>query len=102
MKQVGETVTGVTDGGAPFEHPFEARAGECFRLFAVGASEISDLGVEVRDPRGGPLASDHNGDRWPILNPDGPFCVLETGKYTVRVHPREGGGEFALQVWRLR
>ena len=66
MKQVGETVTGVTDGATLFEHQFEARAGERFRLFAVGASEIADLGVEVRDRRGAPLASDHNGDRWPI------------------------------------
>jgi hypothetical protein len=47
------------------------------------------------------VASDHNNDRWPILNPDGPFCLLDGGKHTVRVHARQGKGPYALQIWRL-
>src|SRR5439155_23275393 len=84
------------------EHPFDARPGECFRVFAVAETSAPDLAVVVRDPKGSPIASDHNNDRWPIVNPDGPFCVLDAGKYAVQVHARQGRGKFALQIWRLR
>ena len=100
MMPVGATVTGeATENGT--QHPFDVRAGECFRIFAVAEPSAADLAVEVRDPKGLPVASDHNNDRWPILNPDGPFCLLDPGKYLVRVHARQGRGKYALQIWRL-
>jgi hypothetical protein len=100
MKIVGSTIT-ADASDTPIEHPLEAKAGDCFRLFAVAAPQVTDLAIEVRDPKGVPVASDHNNDRWPILNPDGPFCLLDGGKHTVRVHARQGKGPFALQIWRL-
>ena len=100
MKLVGSTLSSEATENA-VEHPFEARAGECFRIFAVAEASAADLAVEVRDPKGLPVASDHNNDRWPIVNPDGPFCLLDAGKYVVRVHARQGKGKFALQIWKL-
>jgi hypothetical protein len=100
MKPVGPVITGEASDN-PVEHPLEVKPGECFRLFAVAAGPVGDLAVEVRDPKGVPVASDHNNDRWPILNPDGPFCLLDGGKYSVRVHARQGRGPYALQVWKL-
>jgi hypothetical protein len=100
MRLVGATISGDA-GEVPEEHAIETKAGECLRLFAVAASSVSDLAVEVRDPTGVPVASDHNKDRWPILNPDGPFCLLDGGKHTVRVHAAAGKGPYALQIWRL-
>ena len=64
-------------------------------------SNAADLQGVVRDPKGGPVASDHNNDRWPILNPDGPFCLVEAGTYTAEVRARQGKGKYALQIWRL-
>lgn len=100
MKIVGSTIT-ADASDIPIEHPLEAKPGECFRVFAVAAPQVTDLAIEVRDPKGVPVASDHNNDRWPILNPDGPFCLLDGGKHTVRVHARQGRGSYALQIWRL-
>jgi len=100
MKQIGSTVVGEA-GDVPAEHALEARAGDCFRILAVAEPAVTDLAVEVRSPKGIPLASDHNNDRWPIVNPDGPFCLLDAGRHVVRVHARQGRGHYALQIWRL-
>jgi hypothetical protein len=100
MQLDGSTQSGEATEMA-IEHPFDVRAGECFRIFAVADRTVPDLAVEVRSPKGVPVASDHNNDRWPILNPDGPFCLLDAGKHTVRVHARQGRGRYALQIWRL-
>lgn len=100
MKQLGPVLQGeATEGGV--EHAFEAKAGECFRLFAVADAGVSSLAVELRDPKGLPLAADHDADRWPVVNPDGPICVMDDGRYTVRVRARRGAGQYALTVWRL-
>jgi hypothetical protein len=100
MRLDGPTLVGDASEMA-IEHPFDVHAGECFRIFAVADNAAPDLSVEVRSPKGVPVASDHNNDRWPILNPDGPFCLLDAGKHTVRVHARQGRGKYALQIWRL-
>jgi hypothetical protein len=83
------------------DHKVEARAGDCFRIFAIADAFVSDLGVEVVNPRGNAITWDRNGDRWPILNPDGPFCLFDAGTYTVRVRALQGKGRYAMQVWRL-
>jgi hypothetical protein len=100
MKPVGTMAQGDATENA-VEIPLEVRQGDCFRIFAVAEGTISDLAVVVRDPKGGPVASDHNNDRWPILNPDGPFCLVDAGKYSVEVRARQGKGRYALQIWRL-
>ncbi|HEX9298033.1 MAG TPA: hypothetical protein VF881_19470 [Polyangiaceae bacterium] len=100
MRLVGTMAQGEVGEGA-VDHPLDVRPGDCFRIFAVADSQVSDLALEVRDPKGVPVASDHNNDRWPILNPDGPFCLLEGGKFTVRLHARQGMGRYAFQIWQL-
>ena len=82
-------------------HRLEAHAGDCVRIFAVADTFVSDLGVEVINPRGNAVTWDRNGDRWPILNPDGPFCLFDAGTYTIRVRALQGRGRYAMQVWRL-
>lgn len=64
-------------------------------------AEVSDLSVTVKSPAGVELAADHGGDRWPILNPDGPFCATATAKLVISVRSRRGRGRYALQVWKL-
>jgi hypothetical protein len=91
----GDAVDSVED------HRLEAGAGDCFRIFAVADGFVADLGVEVVSPRGKAVTWDRNGDRWPVLNPDGPFCLFEGGTYTIRVRALQGKGRYALQIWRL-
>jgi hypothetical protein len=100
MTPVGPIVGGEAVDAAE-NHHLEARAGDCFRIFAVADAFVADLGVEVINPRGNAVTYDRNGDRWPVLNPDGPFCLFETGTYTVRVRALQGRGRYAMQVWRL-
>src|SRR5262249_3237467 len=100
MKLAAPTIEGNA-GDAWTEQPLAAAAGDCLRIFAIAEASISDLAVAVRDPEGAVVSGDHNDDRWPILNPDGPFCVTTTGRFTIRIRARAGEGRYAMQIWRL-
>jgi hypothetical protein len=100
MVPVGSIAAGDAVDAAE-DHRLDARAGDCFRIFAVADAFVGDLGIEVINPNGKAITWDRNGDRWPILNPDGPFCLFDTGTYTVRVRALQGRGRYAMQVWRL-
>ena len=45
------------------------------------------------------VGHDTNEDAFPMLNPDGPFCLTRPGVYTVLVSVEKGGGHYAIQVW---
>jgi hypothetical protein len=92
----------LTEGGPSVTETFEARRGECYRVFAVAERTVSDLDVVVRSSRGSAIAADHGEDAWPIVQPDRPFCALEDDRYTMEVSTRHGGGRFAAEVWVLR
>jgi hypothetical protein len=92
----------VTAGGAPVSESFDARRGDCYRVFAVAEPSVADLDVVVRSSRGSPIAADHGEDGWPIVQPDRPFCALEDDRYTFEVSAKRGGGRFAAEVWVLR
>ncbi len=102
----------VAAGGPGVSETFEARRGECYRVFAVAETErdggagsdpgVGDLDVVVRSSRGSAIAADHGEDAWPIVQPDRPFCALEDDRYTLEVSAKRGGGRFAAEVWVLR
>jgi hypothetical protein len=92
----------LTEGGPSVTETFEARRGECYRVFAVAEPGVADLDVVVRSSRGAALAADHGEDAWPIVQPDRPFCALEDDRYTLDVSTKHGGGRFAAEVWVLR
>jgi hypothetical protein len=48
------------------------------------------------------VAWDTSDDRWPIVEPDGPFCALRDGEYRAVVRGARGSGRYAIEVWRLR
>ena len=103
MKRLSDVqVSSVADGGQPREHKWSARSGDCFRIFAVGEPSIDDLDIEVLAPSGRRIAFDTTDDRWPIVKPDGPFCVFDDGSYRARVRAQRGSGDYAVQIWRLR
>ena len=92
----------VTAGGPSVSETFEARRGECYRVFAVAEAGVGDLDVVVRSSRGAAIAADHGEDAWPIVQPDRPVCALEDDRYTVEVSAERGSGRFAAEVWVLR
>lgn len=103
MKKVSDVQEAeLEDGGTGREHRFAAEAGDCYRIFAVGEPSVEDLDVEVFDPSRRRVAFDTSDDRWPIVQPDRPFCVTETGEYRARVRAQRGAGRYAIEIWRLR
>lgn len=96
-------IEGAVSEGAPgATSTFEARRGECYRVFAVAEASVSDLDVTVHSSRGAPVAADHGEDTWPIVQPDRPFCPLENDRYTLEIAAHRGRGRFAAEVWVLR
>ncbi len=92
----------VVEGGNPVTMPLEAKRGSCYRIFAVAEESVTDLDVVVRSSRGVAIAQDHGEDRWPIVQPDRPFCPLENDTMTIELTARHGKGRAAAEVWMLR
>jgi hypothetical protein len=92
----------VAEGSAGVAETFEAKRGECYRVFAAAEPGVADLDVAVRSSRGFSVAADHSEDSWPIVQPDRPFCPLADDRYTVEVSAHRGRGRFAAEVWALR
>jgi hypothetical protein len=77
---------------------FRARAGHCYRLFAIGAPGVTDLDVAVLDPRGKLVASDLSHDRLSVVPARGPLCFDQEGVSTIEVSVASGGGAYVVQV----
>jgi hypothetical protein len=92
----------AAEGAPPVTTSFEARRGECYRVFAVAEPSVGDLDVTVESSRGAPIAADHGEDAWPIVQPDRPFCPLGDDRLAVSVAARKGHGRFAAEIWVLR
>jgi hypothetical protein len=92
----------VEAGGPPATEQIALERGACYRVFAVAEPSVADLDVAVVSSRGGALAADHGEDRWPIVQPDRPFCMLEDDRATIEVRARKGAGRFASETWVLR
>jgi hypothetical protein len=104
MKKLADPVEAEVagDAGPGRQHTFVAQAGDCYRIFAVAGPGVEDLDVEVFAPDGRRVARDTGDDRWPIVNPDGPFCVFDPGEHRAVVTAPRTGGSYAVQIWRLR
>jgi len=110
MTQEGDTLRGTVEattgrpgqpGVAVRAGTFPARAGSCYRVFAVAAPAVKDLDVTIRSSRGSRLTSDQTEDHWPIVDPERPFCSFDDDTFAVEVASGGGAGPFALQVWTL-
>ncbi len=102
MRKVAASGSARIAKGDKREHRWDAEAGDCYRIFAVGSPDIEDLDVEVFDPAGSQIAFDTSDDRWPVVKPDGPFCVWKDGQYRAVVQAQRGEGSYAVEIWRLR
>jgi hypothetical protein len=78
---------------------FRGEMGRCYRIFAASERGVQDLDLAMLDPDKNVVGHDTNQDAFPMLNPDGPFCLTRPGTYTVLVSVEKGAGRYALQVW---
>jgi len=102
MKRASELLRGnVVDGGTASRHPFEAKRGECYRIFSASGGDIGDLDINVNSSRGSRLAADDTHDNWPLVEPDRPFCTFDDDTFAIEVSSKKGSGPYALEVWKL-
>jgi hypothetical protein len=97
-------VTGVIRGqqahqDAIARFTFRGEMGRCYRIFSASDRGVKDMDMAMLDPDKNVVGHDTNEDAFPMLNPDGPFCLTRPGQYTVLVSVEKGAGGYALQVW---
>jgi hypothetical protein len=97
-------VTGVIQGTQGQRDPiarftFKGEMGRCYRIFSASERGVMDMDMAMLDPDKNVVGHDTNEDAFPMLNPDGPFCLTRPGVYTVLVSVEKGTGRYALQVW---
>ncbi|SRR5260221_8929972 len=100
MKPVTPVIQGAqTQSDAIARFTFHGETGRCYRIFSASERGVLDMDMAMLDPDKNVVGHDTNEDAFPMLNPDGPFCLTRPGLYTVLVSVEKGAGRFALQVW---
>ena len=100
MKPVTPVITGTQGQRDPIARfTFKGEMGRCYRIFSASERGVMDMDMAMLDPDKNVVGHDTNEDAFPMLNPDGPFCLTRPGVYTVLVSVEKGQGRYALQVW---
>jgi hypothetical protein len=100
MKPVTSVIQGTQAQHDPIARfTFRGEMGRCYRIFSASERSVRDLDLAMLDPEKNVVGHDTNEDAFPMLNPDGPFCLTRPGVYTVLVSVEKGEGRWALQVW---
>jgi hypothetical protein len=100
MKPVTPVIEGTQSQTQPLSRfTFHGEIGRCYRIFSASERNVRDLDLALLDPDKKVVGHDTNEDAFPLLNPDGPFCLTRPGVYTVLVSVEKGAGRYALQVW---
>jgi hypothetical protein len=99
MTQLGATLTGEVTEGKTVSFPFPAKAGKCYRVYAVTLSTMQDFDLALVDSAGNLVAADSTDDVSPVLVEDGKFCFKVADASTLRAIAGTGAGKFALEIW---
>jgi len=100
MKPVSSVFQGNQSQQDPIARfTFRGEMGRCYRIFSATDRGVRDMDLAMLDPNKNVVGHDTNEDAFPMLNPDGPFCLTRPGQYTVLVSVEKGAGHYALQVW---
>jgi hypothetical protein len=100
MKPVTPVIQGMQGQRDPIARfTFKGEMGRCYRIFSASERSVMDMDMAMLDPDKNVVGHDTNEDAFPMLNPDGPFCLTRPGIYTVLVSVEKGSGRYALQVW---
>jgi len=100
MKPVTPVIQGTQGQRDPIARfTFKGEMGRCYRIFSASERGVQDMDMAMLDPDKNVVGHDTNEDSFPMLNPDGPFCLTRPGVYTVLVSVEKGSGRYALQVW---
>jgi hypothetical protein len=90
----------VDESGAPQSFRWEAKRGDCFRLFAVASAPVDDLEVEIVQSPAEHGSLTNQNRRWVVVAEDRPFCAARAGTFVARLTTHGGRGAFAASVFR--
>lgn len=102
MVAIGKPITGKLAQGARSDHLLVLESGRCYRIVGVGGDGVQDMDLFLYDPQGVQSNLDASQDRYPVLGTQTEICPSSSGAYRLQVQMYQGGGEFAIGVYRTQ
>ena len=102
MLEQGKPITGKLAQGERSDHLLVLQAGRCYRVVGVAGNGVTDMDLFLYDPAGVQRNQDATQDRYPMLGKPIEVCPVIAGAYRLQVQMYEGGGDFALGVYRTQ
>lgn len=96
----GTPLAGKLAQGERSDHLLVLEAGRCYRVVGVAGPGVTDMDLFLYDPAGVQRNQDASQDRYPMLGKPIEICPVIAGAYRLQVQMYEGGGEFAVGVYR--
>jgi len=88
------------EGDAVDRYAFTAEAGHCYRVYAVGDGDVTDIDIQVIGPDGRPIVADTTHLGHAVVPSLAPLCVRRDGSYVVEAAVARGSGRYVVQVWK--
>jgi hypothetical protein len=98
----GPVISGTLAQGARSDHLVVLEPGRCYRVVGVGGEGVDDMDLFLYDPDGVQANQDASQDRYPVLGVQAELCPIRAGAYRLQVQMYQGGGQFALGVYRTQ
>lgn len=96
----GEPISNTLARGGRSDHLAVLQAGRCYRIVGAGGEGVRDMDLFLYDPDGVQIQQDPGQDRFPVLGAQSEVCPQLGGAYRLQVHMYEGGGPYAVRVYR--
>ena len=96
----GKPIMGTLAQGARSDHLLVLEGGRCYRVVGVGGDGVTDMDLFLYDPAGVQRNQDPGQDRYPVLGKQIEVCPIIAGAYRLQVQMYEGGGDFAVGLYR--
>jgi len=96
----GAVLEGSLAEGARADHLLVLKSGRCYRIVGAAEAAVHDMDLFLYDPNGVQTDQDPSQDRFPVLGVQAEICPLQTGGYRLQVHMYQGGGAYAVGLFR--
>jgi hypothetical protein len=99
---IGSVISGTLAQGTRSDHLVVLESGHCYRVVGVGGDGVDDMDLFLYDPAGVQANQDASQDRYPVLGMQSEICPIRAGAYRLQVQMYQGGGPFAVGVYRTQ
>ena len=96
----GTILHGTLREGARSDQLLVLRGGFCYRVLGVAGPDVKDMDLFLYDPNGVQTHQDPGQDRFPVLGMQSELCPSASGAYRLQAMMYQGGGPYAIGVYR--